>query len=46
MKKKRVSVSKKTKIETITKLKKVIDLGEELPIFSAVSNVNLKNLDL
>lgn len=46
MKKKRVSVSKKTKIETIAKLKKIIDLGEELPIFSAVSDVNLKNLDL
>ena len=44
MKKKRATASKKTK--TITKPKSVIDLGEDLLIFSAVSNVNLENLNL
>ena len=42
MKKERVIASKKMK--TITKPKTVIDLGEDLPIFSAVSNVDLENL--
>ena len=37
--------SKKTKTETITKPKTVNDLGEDLPIFSAVSNVDLENLN-
>ena len=44
MKKKRVIASKKTK--TITKPKIVIDFSEDLPIFSAVSNVNLERLNL
>ena len=44
MKKERVTTSKKTK--TITKPKTVIDLGEDLPIFSAFSNVDLENLNL
>ena len=44
MKKERVTASKKTK--TITKPKTVINLGEDLPIFSAVSNVDLENLNL
>ena len=35
---------KKTK--TITKPKTVIDFGEDLPFFSAVSNVDLENLNL
>ena len=39
MKKERVNTSKKTKAGTITKPKTVIDLGEDLPLFSAVSNV-------
>ena len=46
MKKGRVTSSKKTKTETIAKPKNVIDLGEELPIFSIVSNVYLGNLNL
>ena len=44
MKKDRVIASKKLK--TITKPKTVIDLGEDLPIFSAVSNVDLETLNL
>ena len=44
MKKEHVIASKKTK--TIKKSKTVIDLGEDLPIFSAVSNVDLENLNL
>ena len=44
MKKDRVIASKKLK--TITKPKTVIDLGQDLPIFSAVSNVDLENLNL
>ena len=44
MKKERVIESKKMK--TITKPKTVIDLGEDLPIFSAVSNVDLENVNL
>ena len=44
MKKERVTASKKMK--TITKPKTVIDLGEDLPIFSAVLNVDLENLNL
>ena len=44
MKIKRVTASKKRK--TVTKAKTVIDLGEELPIFSPVSNVDLENLNL
>ena len=44
MKKDRVIASKKLK--TITKPKTVIDLGKDLPIFSAVSNVDLENLNL
>ena len=43
MKKKRVTASKKT--ET-TKPKTVIDLSKNLPIFSAVSDVDLENLNL
>ena len=46
MKKEHVTASKKTKTETITKPKTVIDPGKELPIFSAVSNVDLENLNL
>ena len=38
VKKERVTASKKTKT--------IIDLSEDLPIFSAVSNVNLENLNL
>ena len=41
MKKERVTASKKT--ETITKPQTVINLGEDLPIFSVVSNVDLEN---
>ena len=44
MKKDRVIASKKLK--TITKPKTVIDLGQDLPIFSAISNVDLENLNL
>ena len=44
MKKERVIASEKMK--TITKPKTAIDLGEDLPIFSAVSNVDLENLSL
>ena len=33
-------------MKTITKPKTVINLGEDLPIFSAISNVNLENLNL
>ena len=44
MKKERVIASKKVK--TITKPKTVSDLGEDLAIFSAVSNVDLGNLNL
>ena len=44
MKKECVIASKKMK--TITKPKIVIDLGKDLPIFSAVSNVDLENLNL
>ena len=43
--KERVTASKKTKTETITKPTTVIDLDEKLPLFSAVSNVDLKNLN-
>ena len=44
MKKERVIASKKT--ETIEKSKTVINLGEDLPIFSAVSNIDLENVNL
>ena len=44
MKKERVTASKKTK--TIAKLKTAIDLGEYLLNFSAISNVDLENLNL
>ena len=44
MKKEHVIASKKA--ETNTKPKAVINLGEELPIFSAVSNVDMENLNL
>ena len=44
MKKDRVVASKKLK--TITKPKTVINLGKDLPIFSAVANVDLENLNL
>ena len=44
MKKERIIASEKMK--TITKPKTAIDLGEDLPIFSAVSNVDLENLSL
>ena len=44
MKKERVIARKKTK--TIKKPKTIINLGENLPIFSAVSNVDLENLNL
>ena len=43
MKKERVIASKKTK--TIKKPKTVTDLGEDLPSFSTVSNVDLENLN-
>ena len=43
MKKERLIGSKKMKIY---KTKTVIDLGEDLSIFSAVSNVDLENLNL
>lgn len=46
MKKEHVSTSKETKTEFTTNPKKVIDLDQELPIFSAISNGNLKNLNL
>ena len=42
MEKERAIANKK--IKTITKPKTVIDLGEDLPIFSSVSNVDLENL--
>ena len=42
MKKERIIASKKMK--TITKPKTVTDLGEDLPIFSGISNVDLENL--
>ena len=44
MKKERVIARKKMK--TITKPKTAIDLGEDLLIFHAVSNVDLENLNL
>ena len=44
MKKERVIPIKKMK--AITKPETVIDLGEDLSIFSAVSNVDLENLNL
>ena len=44
MKKERDPAIKKTK--TITTPKTVFDLGEDLPFFSAVSNVDLENLNL
>ena len=44
MKKNPVKASKKTK--TITKPKTVIELDEDVPIFSAVSNVDLENLNI
>ena len=44
MKKEPVNASKKTKC--ITKPKAVIDFDEDLPIFSAVSNVDLENLNI
>ena len=44
MKKERITASKKT--ETITKPKTIINLDEDLPICSAVSNVNLENYNL
>ena len=44
MKKEHVTASKKMK--TITKPKTVIDFGKDLTIFSAVSNVDLENLNL
>ena len=44
MKKNPVNASKKTK--TITKPKTVIDLDEDVPIFSTVSNVDLENLNI
>ena len=44
MKIERVTASKKTK--SVTKPKTVIDLGEELPNFSPVSNVDLENRNL
>ena len=44
MKKECVIASKKTK--TFKKLKTVIDFGEDLPIFSTASNIDLENLNL
>ena len=44
MKKNSVNASKKTK--TITKPKTIIDLDEDVPIFSAVSNVDLENINI
>ena len=44
MKKEPINASKKMKI--ITKPKTVIDLDEDVPIFSAVSNVDLENLNI
>ena len=44
MKKERITANKKT--ETITKPKTIINLGEDLPICSAVSNVDLENYNL
>ena len=44
MKKNPVNASKKKK--AITKPKTVIDLDEDVPIFSAVSNVDLENLNI
>ena len=46
MKKEHVTASNKAKTEIIAKPKTVIDLGEDLLIFSAVSNVDLENLNL
>ena len=43
MKKECVTASKKTK--AVTKRKTTIDFGEDLPIFSLVSNVDLENLN-
>ena len=45
MKKERVNTCKKTKAGTITNPKTVIDPGDDLPIFSAVSNVDLVNFN-
>ena len=44
MKKERITASKKT--ETITKPKTIINLDEDLPTCSAVSNVDLENYNL
>ena len=44
MKKEPINASKKMK--NITKPKTVIDLDEDVPIFSAVSNVDLENLNI
>ena len=44
MKKESVTACKKTK--TITKLKTLIDLGEDFPIFFVVSIVDMENLNL
>ena len=44
MKKERVTASKKMK--TIAQPKTAINFGEDLPIFSAVSNVRLEKLNL
>ena len=44
MKNERVTSSKKT--EAITKPKTIINFSEDLPIFFAVSNVDLENLSL
>ena len=44
MKKESVTACKKTK--TITKLKTLIDFGEDFPIFFVVSNVDMENLNL
>ena len=46
IKKERDSGSKKTKIETIGEPKDVNDLGGESPIFTAVTKVDLENLNL
>ena len=43
MKKERIIASKK--IKTLTKPKLVINLCEDLPMFSSVSNVDLENLN-
>ena len=44
MKNERVTSSKKT--ETIAKPKTIINFGEDLTIFFAISNVDLENLNL